>query len=133
MSYARHLGVEPADVLRTPFAPLFVIARGLSAVASAYHGYQRSGRKTGAAVGWGVLGFLFPLITPAVAMVQGYGEPKVRALAANPSRRVVEMRCRCERKARRTSRRRTSPRKSRPQVPSRPRKRPIAKRWELKR
>lgn len=49
-----------------------------SASASAYHGYKRSRGSTGAAVGWGILGLVFPIITPAVALAQGYGDPKPR-------------------------------------------------------
>lgn len=48
-----------------------------SASASAYHGYKRSRGSTGAAVGWGLLGLIFPIITPAVALAQGFGDPKV--------------------------------------------------------
>lgn len=47
----------------------------LSAGASAYHGYKRNRGSAGWAVAWGTLGFLFPIITPIVALVQGYGEP----------------------------------------------------------
>lgn len=48
-----------------------------SASASAYHGYKRNRGSTGAAVGWGLLGLIFPIITPAVALAQGFGDPKV--------------------------------------------------------
>lgn len=42
---------------------------------SAYHGYRRSRGSVGAAVGWGILGGIFPLVVPLVAMTQGYAEP----------------------------------------------------------
>ncbi len=41
---------------------------------SAYHGYRRGGALS--AFGWGLLGFIFPIITPAVAFAQGYGKRK---------------------------------------------------------
>lgn len=46
-----------------------------SVVASAYHGYKRNLNSPGWALGWGASGFLFPLVTPVVAIIQGYGEP----------------------------------------------------------
>jgi hypothetical protein len=49
----------------------------VSGGASAYHGYKRSRGSVGAAVGWGLLGFIFPVITPAIALAQGFGKPKV--------------------------------------------------------
>lgn len=53
---------------------LFAVSIG----ASAYHGYKRSRGSTGAAVGWGLLGGIFPIITPAVALAQGFGKPKTK-------------------------------------------------------
>ena len=47
----------------------------LGAALSAYHGYKRNHESTGSAVGWGVLGGLFPVITVPVALAQGYGKP----------------------------------------------------------
>ena len=48
----------------------------ISSGASAYHGYKRNRGSVGAAVGWGLLGGIFPIITPAVALAQGFGKPK---------------------------------------------------------
>lgn len=39
----------------------------------AYHGYRRHNGSVGWAIGWGVLGGLFPIITTGVALAQGYG------------------------------------------------------------
>lgn len=50
-----------------------------SSGASAFHGYRRSRGSVGSAVGWGLLGALFPIITPAVALAQGFGKPKVKS------------------------------------------------------
>jgi len=47
-----------------------------SAVASGFHGYYRHDRSAGAAAGWAILGLLFPVITPAVALAQGFGQPR---------------------------------------------------------
>lgn len=44
-----------------------------SAAASAYHGYKRN-KSVGWAVWWGLMGFLFPIVTPAVAIAQGFGK-----------------------------------------------------------
>jgi hypothetical protein len=46
-----------------------------SAAASAYHGYKRND-SVGWAVVWFLMGGLFPVITPAVALAQGFGKPK---------------------------------------------------------
>lgn len=43
--------------------------------ASVYHGYKRND-SIGWAIGWGLLGALFPIITIPVAVAQGFGEPK---------------------------------------------------------
>lgn len=43
---------------------------------SAYHGYKRNDGSVGWAVGWGLLGGIFPVITPAIAFAQGLGEKK---------------------------------------------------------
>jgi hypothetical protein len=49
---------------------LLVLASGS---ASAYHGYKRN-NSVGWGIGWGVLGLLFPVITPTVAVIQGFGK-----------------------------------------------------------
>ncbi len=41
-----------------------------------YHGYKRNRGSIGWAIGWGVLGYIFPIITTVVALAQGYGKPK---------------------------------------------------------
>jgi len=46
-----------------------------SALVSGYHGYRRHHNSTGAAVGWAVLGLFFPIITPVVALAEGYADP----------------------------------------------------------
>lgn len=45
-----------------------------SMAASAYHGYKRN-ESVGWALVWGLCGALFPVITPVIAVAQGYGEP----------------------------------------------------------
>lgn len=44
-----------------------------SAGVSAYHGYKRN-NSVGWAIAWGVLGSIFPVITPAVALAEGFGK-----------------------------------------------------------
>ena len=48
----------------------------LSVGASAYHGYKRNHGSLGWGVAWGALGGLFPVITPAIALAQGFGKPE---------------------------------------------------------
>jgi hypothetical protein len=56
---------------------LGVIGGGLSA----YHGYRRHGT-VGAAIGWGILGAIFPVVAVPVALVQGYAQPAEPTLPA---------------------------------------------------
>lgn len=46
-----------------------------SMAASAYHGYKRN-RTVGWALLWGLSGALFPIITPTIAVAQGFGKRK---------------------------------------------------------
>ena len=46
-----------------------------SVAASAYHGTRRND-SVGWGVIWGMLGFVAPVITPAVAVAQGFGKRK---------------------------------------------------------
>lgn len=47
----------------------------LGAATGAYHGYRRND-SIGWALGWAVLGGLFPIVTIPVSLAQGYGQPK---------------------------------------------------------
>lgn len=57
--------------------PLGNVLLGLLGAASiglsAYHGYKRN-NSTGWAIWWGLMGALFPVITPAIAFAQGFGK-----------------------------------------------------------
>lgn len=46
-----------------------------SMAASAFHGYRRN-QSIGWALVWGLLGATFPVITPTVALAQGFGQSK---------------------------------------------------------
>jgi hypothetical protein len=48
-----------------------------SLAASAYHGYRRN-ESIGWAIWWGLMGGAFPVITPAIALAQGFGKPAPR-------------------------------------------------------
>lgn len=54
----------------SPFDRVLSIA---GAGIGAYHGYKRND-SVGWAIGWGVLGAMFPVITSAVAFAQGVGK-----------------------------------------------------------
>lgn len=47
----------------------------ISMAASAYHGYRRN-QSIGWALWWGLMGTAFPVITPTVALAQGFGKRK---------------------------------------------------------
>lgn len=57
-------------VLGTVIPGILVAA---SVAASAYHGYKRN-NSTGWAIWWGFMGLIFPIITPAIAIAQGFGK-----------------------------------------------------------
>jgi hypothetical protein len=40
---------------------------------SAYHGYKRN-NSVGWAIGWGLLGGMFPILVPTIALAQGLGK-----------------------------------------------------------
>lgn len=64
---------EPSPLARFVSPGGVLSMAGLAA--GAYHGYKRNGNVRWA-VGWGVLGALFPLITGGVAVAQGFGKKK---------------------------------------------------------
>lgn len=67
----------------SPWVPVIAVVSTVSAVASTYHGYKRN-NSVGWALVWGFLGALFPIITPTVAIAEGFGKPKRKS---NPGRR----------------------------------------------
>ena len=46
-----------------------------SFAASVYHGYKRND-SVGWAIWWGIMGAIFPVITPTIAFAQGFAKPK---------------------------------------------------------
>jgi hypothetical protein len=62
----------PAPVVRTIYSLLSLTG----AVLGAYHGYKRNDDSLGWAIGWGLLGGAFPVITLPVSYAQGFGEVK---------------------------------------------------------
>lgn len=67
-SYAAGLGQVPTW-LKTAWA----IAAAASMAASAYHGYKRND-SLGWALWWGLMGSLFPVVTPTIAVAQGFAK-----------------------------------------------------------
>lgn len=56
-------------------AIIYGVLSTISMAASVYHGYRRNNSLRWA-LGWGLLGGLFPVITPTIALAQGFGKPK---------------------------------------------------------
>jgi hypothetical protein len=65
------VGLGATDVYGNP---IVVSLSAVSAALSAYHGYKRD-NSVGWAALWGVAGWLVPIITPAIAFAQGFGQP----------------------------------------------------------
>lgn len=53
----------------------YQILAAASAGVSAYHGYKRNNGSVGWAIVWGFLGGAFPVITPSIALAEGFAEP----------------------------------------------------------
>jgi hypothetical protein len=58
-----------------PRAVVWGILSTASAAAATYHGYKRN-ESIGWALWWGLCGALFPVVTPAIALAQGFGKEK---------------------------------------------------------
>lgn len=58
-------------------SPVWIAIRTASMAASVYHGYRRN-NSLGWALWWGLMGTIFPAITPAIAIAQGFGKPAKR-------------------------------------------------------
>ena len=56
-------------------SPLWGVLGAVSVGLSAFHGYRRN-NSIGWGITWGVLGGLFPVVTPAIAFAQGFGKRK---------------------------------------------------------
>lgn len=59
----------------TTAATVWGMVSTASMALSAYHGYKRN-QSLGWAIWWGFAGALFPIITPTIAVAQGFGERK---------------------------------------------------------
>lgn len=57
------------------FGLLWTAASIAGTAGGAYHGYKRN-KSIGWAIGWGLLGGLFPIIVLPLAAAQGFGKPK---------------------------------------------------------
>lgn len=57
------------------FGVVWGILAAASMAASAYHGYRRN-QSVGWALWWALMGTAFPIITPTIAVAQGFGKRK---------------------------------------------------------
>lgn len=77
-AYLGDVTLSDGTVVETSWvqSPIFRVIAMLSVGVSVYHGYKRNNGSIGWALGWGLLGAFFPVITPAVALAQGLGQRK---------------------------------------------------------
>jgi len=76
-------------LFKPPSMPVRIIWGVLSTAsfaASVYHGYKRND-SVGWAIWWGFMGAIFPVITPTIAVAQGFGKPKRSGLGRTYRRR----------------------------------------------
>jgi hypothetical protein len=64
----------PPTTAQTAVRTAFRVAQAASVAAGAYHGYKRN-NSVGWALWWGFMGWLAPVVTPAIAVAQGFGKP----------------------------------------------------------
>lgn len=77
--YRRSMAASDPYYVETTQMMIRILAFGqrlMGASVGAYHGYKRSGGKTSHAVGWGVAGALFPVLTVGVGLYQGLAQRK---------------------------------------------------------
>lgn len=74
------LGQADEDTVasRVTYRPIYAVLGLAGTALGAYHGYRRNRGSIGWAIGWGLLGGMFPVITVPVAFAQGYGKPAGR-------------------------------------------------------
>jgi hypothetical protein len=66
---------SPAPSDDTSWSPWGTGIVAASAALSAYHGFKRNDDSAGWGLTWGLLGALFPIITPLVALAEGFAVP----------------------------------------------------------
>lgn len=69
-----HMDLTPPRAAPSASDVFWGIARVVSTGIGVFHGYRRN-NSLGWALVWGVMGSVAPIITPAVALAQGLGEP----------------------------------------------------------
>jgi len=72
---------QPDDELswwgeRSTFQKIYAVLGLVGTGVGAYHGYRRNNGSVGWAIGWALLGGIFPVIMLPVAFAQGVGKPK---------------------------------------------------------
>ncbi len=70
--------LETTDKVRGNWPTIMGVLSVASAGASAYHGYRRNA-SIGWALWWFLMGSVFPVVTPVIAVAQGFGKAKKAA------------------------------------------------------
>lgn len=76
----RKASVGAASVL-----PTYGLFELLGAGLGAFHGYKRNAESVPWAVGWGLLGLNFPILTTIAAAYEGFGKPAPNAGLLEPA------------------------------------------------
>ncbi len=64
------------SIFDAPYSTFWSAAALASAAISGYHGVKRHRGSVGWGVAWFTLGAVFPILTPVVALAQGYAKPE---------------------------------------------------------
>lgn len=67
--------IDSAGLFSTHKSTIYGVLTLASAAASGFHGYRRN-QSIGWGLAWFVLGGIFPVVTPVIALAQGFGKPK---------------------------------------------------------
>lgn len=66
---------QPKSAISTAGSVAYGLLATASMAASAYHGVKRNKGSIGYGIWWGIMGAMFPVITPAIAVAQGFAKP----------------------------------------------------------
>lgn len=69
---------RPLGAVDPALSAAWTVASIAGGALGAYHGYKRNRGSIGWAIGWALLGSIFPVITLPVSLAQGFGKPAGR-------------------------------------------------------
>jgi hypothetical protein len=75
-NYSEPVVAEPGFLSKNKV--MIIPLSAISAAVSGYHGIKRNNGSIGWGIAWFLLGGIFPILTPVVAVAQGFAKPQVK-------------------------------------------------------